>query len=228
MQYAEWVAPIVPVLKADGKSLRICGNFKVTVNKASQLDCYPIPKIEDLFATLAHGKTFTKLDMSQAYQQLLLDEDSRNYVVVNTHKGLFRYNRLPFGIASAPAIFQRVMVCLLKGIPGVIVYLDDILIMGSSTEEHLATLDKIFHAEATGCGAQTEENKCVFLAPSVTYLGHRLDAQGLRPVEEKVKAVQGVSTPKNATELKSYLGMLSYYLNSFLTCQQNWPPCTNC
>ena len=210
VQYAEWAAPIVPVLKADGKSLRICGDFKVTVNKASQLDRYPIPKIEDLFATLAHGKTFTKLDMSQAYQQLLLDEDSRNYVVVNTHRGLFRYNRLPFGIASAPAIFQRVMECLLKGIPGVIVYLDDILITGSSTEEHLATLDKVFQ-KLQDAGLKLKRNKCVFLAPSVTYLGHRIDAQGLHPVEEKVKAVQGVPTPKNVTELKSYLGMLSYY-----------------
>ena len=77
MQYAEWAAPTVPVLKADGKSLRICSDFKVTVNKASKLDRDPIPKIEDLFATLAHGKTFTKFDMSQAYQQLLLDDDSK-------------------------------------------------------------------------------------------------------------------------------------------------------
>ena len=102
VEYAEWAAPIVPILKSDSKSLRICGNFKVTVNKASKLDCYPIPKIEDLFATLAHGKTFTKLDMSQAYQQLLLDEDSKKCVVINTHRDLFRYNRLPFGISSAP------------------------------------------------------------------------------------------------------------------------------
>ena len=127
VQYAKWAVPIVPVLKADGRLLRICGNFKVTVNKASKLDRYPIPKIEDLFATLAQGKTFTKLDVSQAYQQLLLEEDSKEFVVVNTHRGLFRYNRLPFGISSALAIFQRVMECLLKGIPRVIVYLDDIL-----------------------------------------------------------------------------------------------------
>ena len=132
MQYAEWAAPTVPVLKADGKSLRICSDFKVTVNKASKLDRDPIPKIEDLFATLAHGKTFTKFDMSQAYQQLLLDDDLKKYVVVITHRGLFRYNRLPFVISSAPAILQRVMECLLKGIPGVIVYLDDILITGST------------------------------------------------------------------------------------------------
>ena len=98
-------------------------------------------------------------------------------MVVNTHKGLFRYDRLPFGIASAPAIFQRVMECLLKGIPGVIVYLDDILITGSSTEEHLATLDKVFQM-LQDAGLKLKQNKCVFLATSVTYLGHRPDTQG--------------------------------------------------
>ena len=83
------------VLKADGKSVRVCGDFKVTINQASRLDRYPIPKIEDLLARLAGGKLFTKLDMSQAYQQLLLNEESKKYVVINTHRGLFRYNRLP-------------------------------------------------------------------------------------------------------------------------------------
>ena len=136
--------------------------------------------------------------MSQVYQQLLLEEDSKKFVVVNTHRGLFCYNRLPFGILSAPAIFQRVMECLLKGIPGVIVYLDDILITGSSSEEHLATLDKVFQ-KLQDAGLRLKQNKCVFLAPSVTYLGHCIDAQGLHPVEEKVKAVQEVSTPKNVT-----------------------------
>jgi len=95
VQFADWAAPIVPVLKADGKCLRICGDFKVTVNKASKLDRYPIPKIEDLFATLSHGTSFSKLDMSQAYQQIMLDDDSKNYVVINTHRGLFCYNQLP-------------------------------------------------------------------------------------------------------------------------------------
>ena len=87
------------------KSIRICGDFKLTVNTASKLDRYPIPKIDDLVATLAGGERFTKLDMSQAYLQLVLSEDSKQYVVINTHKGLFRYNRFPFGIASAPGIF---------------------------------------------------------------------------------------------------------------------------
>ena len=99
-------------------------------NSASKLDQYPILKIDDLVTTLAWGEKFTKLDMSQAYLQLTLSEDSKQYVVINTHKGLFRYNRLPWGIASAPGIFQRVMEGLLSDIPGVLVYLDDILITG--------------------------------------------------------------------------------------------------
>ena len=96
VQFAEWAAPIVQVLKSDNKSIHICGNFKLTVNKASKLDRYPIPKIDDNFIAV-----FTKLDMSQSYQQ---NEESKQYVVINTHKGLFRYNH---GISSAPAIFQR-------------------------------------------------------------------------------------------------------------------------
>ena len=81
--------------------------------------------------------------MSQAYQQILLDEPSKNLVVINTPKGLFKYNRLPFGVSCAPGIFQRVMDSLLKGIPGVVVYLDDILITGPSEEEHLSSLKQV-------------------------------------------------------------------------------------
>ena len=71
VEFAEWAAPVVPVIKQDKKSLRLCGDFKLTVNRASKLDTYPIPKIEDLFAQLAGGKSFSKLDMAQAYQQLV-------------------------------------------------------------------------------------------------------------------------------------------------------------
>ena len=106
VQHADWAAPIVPVMKADKCSVCICGDFKQTVNKASPLDKYPIPKIEDLFSKLAGGQKFTKLDMSQAYQQLCLDDDSTKYVVINTSKGLFKYNRLPFGISSAQLYFS--------------------------------------------------------------------------------------------------------------------------
>ena len=210
VQFSEWAAPIVPVLKSDKTTICICGDFKLTVNEASHLDRYPIPKIEDLFATLSSGITFTKLDMSQAYQQLLLDDDSKQYVVINTHKGLFKYNRLPFGVSSAPGIFQRVMESVLQGIPGVVVYIDDILVTGQTEAEHLASLKEVL-ARLSKAGLRLKKNKCEFMLPSVTYLGYKIDAEGLHPVEEKVKAVQEAPRPRNVTELKSYLGLLTYY-----------------
>jgi hypothetical protein len=112
----------------------------MTVNPVSKLDKSPIPRVEDVFATLEKGKLFTKLDLSQAYLQLPLDSE---YTVIDTHKGLFRYTRLPYGIASAPGIFQRMMESLLQGIPGVTVYIDDILISSATEEEHLKALEEV-------------------------------------------------------------------------------------
>ena len=101
VRHAEWAATIVPIIKSDN-TVRICGDFKVTINAVSKLDRYPIPKIEDLLTRLSGGRSYTKLDLKRAYQQLLLDEVSKQLVVINTHKGLFCYNRLPYGISSAP------------------------------------------------------------------------------------------------------------------------------
>ena len=143
IESSEWAAPIVPVIKCDKKSIRICGDFRVTVNPVSRLNRYPIPKIEDLFATLKNGKVFSKIDLSQAYQQLPLGEESQKLCVINTHKGLYRYTRLPFGIASAPGIFQKTMERLLHGIAGVVVYIDDILISNPTEEEHLQSVEEV-------------------------------------------------------------------------------------
>ena len=117
VQFSKWATPIVPIVREDG-SVRICGDYKMTVNKVSKLDNYPIPcKSEDVHVTLNGNQQFTKLDMSQAYQQLMLSEESKQFTTINTHKGLFQYNRLPFGISSALGIYQRVMDNLLQGTP---------------------------------------------------------------------------------------------------------------
>ena len=210
INYSDWAAPIVPVLKSDCKSVRVCGDFRMTVNPVSKLNRYPIPKVEDLFATLERGKTITKLDLSQAYQQLQLDAESRKYVVINTHKGLFRYTRLPYGISSAPGIFQKSMEGLLHGIPHVTVCIDDILITGETEAEHLQTLEEVLKRLAKA-GLRIKKKKCKFMVPSVSYLGHVIDANGLRPLPEKVQAIQQAPTSKNVTELKSYLRLLTYY-----------------
>ena len=148
--------------------------------------------------------------MSQAYQQICLDEESQKFVVINTSKGLFRYNRLPFGISSAPGIFQRVIENLLQGIPNVVIYLDDILITGSSEEQHLTNLSEVLK-RLQQAGLRLKKEKCEFLATSVIYLGHKIDAKGLHPTNDKVDAISRAPTPKNCTELKAYLGLLNYY-----------------
>ena len=210
VQLADWAAPIVPVLKGDKSSVRICGDFRQTVNPVSKLDRYPIPKVEDLFTTLANGKSFTTIDLSHAYQQLPLDESSKQYVVVNTLKGLFRYTRLPFGISSAPGIFQRVIESILQGIPGVVAYLDDILVTGSTDQEHLAALEEVLR-RLESAGLRVRKEKCHFMAPSVSYLGHKIGADGIHPLPKKVEAIREAPSPTCVMELKAYLGLLTYY-----------------
>ena len=99
VEHSEWASPIVAVLKQDKQTVQICGDFKQTVNPVSKLDKYPIPKVEDLFAKLAKGKRYTKLDLSQAYLQVPIDEESKRILVVNTSKGLFHYTRLPYRVS---------------------------------------------------------------------------------------------------------------------------------
>lgn len=213
VKHSDWACPVVPILKQDG-SIRLCGDYKLTVNRVSLLEQYPIPKIEDLFTALAGGQQFSKLDMSHAYAQILMDEDSKKYLTVNTHKGLFAYNRLPFGVSSAPAIFQRTMEGLLQGIPMVAVYLDDILVTGLNAQDHLKNLNEVL-GRLEEAGLRLKRSKCELLKDEVCYLGHKVNAQGLHPMKSKVKAISEAPAPSNVSELKAYLGLLNYY-NRFL------------
>lgn len=206
---SDWASPIVVVPKADG-SIRLCGDYKVSVNKVIQIEQYPLPTAEDLFATLAGGKVFSKLDLSNAYLQLELDDQSKQYLPVNTHLGLFQFNRLAFGIASAPAIFQGTMDKILQGIPRVCCYLDDILIAASSEQEHNKILKEVL-SRLENYNITVKRHKCELKKSSVEYLGHRVDADGLHPTTQKLDAIKQAPTPTNLTELKSYLGLLNYY-----------------
>ena len=209
VSHADWAAAIVPVLKPNG-SVRICGDYKLTVNRAVKIDTYPIPRLEDLFAALSGGKFFTKLDMSQAYNQLCLDDESKPYTVINTHRGLFRYNRLCFGVSSAPGIFQRAMEQLLRGLPGVLCYLDDILICGSSAEEHSSRLRKVLSI-LQDKGLKLHPDKCVFGVSEVCYLGYVINASGIHPDTNKVKAIADAPRPSSVKQLQAFLGSLGFY-----------------
>ena len=115
---SDWATPIVAVPKPDGK-VRICGDYKITLNPTLEVDRYPLPSPESLFATLSGGRIFSKIDLSHAYQQVLLDNASQELVTITTHRGLYCYTRLPFGVASAPSLFQRIMDTVLRGLPNV-------------------------------------------------------------------------------------------------------------
>ena len=128
---SKWATPIVPVVKRDN-SVRLCGDYKLTVNKVILPDGNPLPTHEDLFSSLSGGVIFSKLDLSHSYNRLIMNDEAKQYLIINTHGGLFRCSRLSFGISSAVAIFQREMENLFRGVPGVAVYLDDILVTGHS------------------------------------------------------------------------------------------------
>ena len=209
VEFSRWATPVVPVLKRDG-SFRICGDFKVTLNPALEVDQHPIPKPEDIFASLAGGELFTTLDLYQAYQQLLLDEESSELVTLNTHLGLYCYSQLPFGVASAPAIFQGTMDQLLNGLTGVRFYLDDIIITGKSTEEHLNHLPRLLEW-LQDKGFRLKKDKCHFLQSSVEYLGHVIDTNGLHTTPTKQQAIAEARAPTNTSELRSFLGLVNYY-----------------
>ena len=126
VDFSEWAAPIVAMPKKDGW-VRICGDYKVTVNPVLNINQYPLARPEDLFAAFAGGQHFTKLGLKYAYQQLILEKELRRYVEINTHRGLYQYMRLPCSIASAPTIFQKTIDMILQGMPGVICYINNIL-----------------------------------------------------------------------------------------------------
>lgn len=206
---SDWASPIVIVPKSDG-NIRLCVDCKVTINKVINTEHYPLPNISDIFANLSGYRYYAKIDLSGAYMQVRVSEESRKYLTINTHKGLFEYLRLPFGITSAASTFQRVMDEILKDLEGIQCYLDDILV-GSDTIEGLKQKVLEVFDRLQRYKVKVNLEKCEFLVEKVAYLGHEISENGLSPCEEKVKAIAKVPTPKDAAQLKSYLGMVNYY-----------------
>lgn len=208
-QHSEWATPLVVVRKKNG-TLRLCGDYRSTVNLATKASSYPLPTPEEVFSTLRGGKIFSTLDLTQAYQQLKVSESTSELLTINTIKGLYKVKRLPFGISAAPAIFQKFMESTLSGIPGVCVYLDDVIVGGASNEEHTERLELILERLANA-NLRISKEKCVFAVPEVKFLGHQIDAQGIHPTEDKVRAITEARAPTNKQELQSFLGLLTFY-----------------
>ena len=209
VNHVDWAGPIVPVPKKDG-SIRICGNYKVTVNPSLLVDQNPLPKPSDLIAILTGGKKFTKMDMSTAYQQILLEDESAKLLTINTHQGLYQYTRLPFGVASAPALFQKAMDSILQGIPHCIFYVDDILVTGRSDAEHSKNLETVLQ-RLQKQGVPLKREKYSFFQDFVEYLGHTINAQGIHTTDKKVRAIVSAPSPRNLAELRGFLELLNDY-----------------
>ncbi|XP_075539783.1 uncharacterized protein LOC142574626 [Dermacentor variabilis] len=206
---AEYATPAVPVIKKDG-SIRLCGDYKTTINPSLDITHYPLPKIDDLLAALAGGLHFTKIDLNRAYQQVFMAEESKKYLTLNTQKGLFTVNRLPFGIASAPGIFQKIMDTMLKGLSGVCCYLDDILVTGKTAEEHLINLEALLK-RLSERGVRVKKEKCAFFQNELCYLGHKISAEGIAASPDKIEAVIKAAAPTTKQQLQSFLGVVNYY-----------------
>ena len=207
---SQWAAPLVTIMKPDGKSVRLCGSYNLTVNRASQLEQYPLPKVDELLTQLSGGKNFSVIDLEQAYLQIPLAEASQQYTAVNTHKGLFTATRLVYGISSGPAIFQRHIETLLAGIPNTTVFLDDICVTGPTDAAHLANLEEVLKRLAQE-NLRINPKKCRWFLPEVSYLGVRINKEGLHPTDQKVAAVRDAPTPENVSQLRTYLGMLNHF-----------------
>ena len=197
------------VPKKDG-SVRICGDYKTTVNPELQAEQYPLPRIGDIFANLAGGQKFSKIDLRQAYHQLEMEEDSKKYLTINTHMGLFQYNRLVFGITSAPAIWQRTIDQVLEGTSGTSCILDDMIISGKDDDVHLTNLEEVLQRLQLH-GLRANKAKCEFFKEKITYCGHDIDSNGLHKSAEKVEAVLKAPRPNDVAEVRSFLGLINYY-----------------
>ncbi|UYV65945.1 hypothetical protein LAZ67_3005963, partial [Cordylochernes scorpioides] len=206
---SQWATPVVVVPKKN-KEMRICCDFKVTLNRFLDTAAYPLPTQQDLFAILAKGKYFSKLDLSSAYLQLEVATSTQPFLTINTHKGLFRFRRMPFGLANAPSYFQSVMDRVLAGIEGVICYIDDVLIATVSVEKHLAVLKTVF-LRLEKYNIKLKKDKCKFVQREIEYLGHLIKEDGIRPLDHKVQALQKAKCPTNISELRSFLGLVNYY-----------------
>ena len=148
--------------------------------------------------------------MTQAYHQIPLTKESQSYLTVNTHVGLFSFTRLPNGVHTGPAIFQRTMDSTLAGIPNVVCYLDKILVAGVDKDDQLNSLSQVFE-KLSAAMFQVKKAKCEFEKKLVQYLGHIIDGEGLHPTDEKLAAVRDVPRPTDVTSLKSFLGLIVFY-----------------
>ena len=208
----EWVNSMVTVVKPNGK-LRICIDPR-NLNKAIKREHYPMKTIEEIASRMPNATTFPVLDASSGFWQVKLDDPSSKLCTFNTPFGRYKFNRLPFGISSAQDVFQAVTSEMFEDIEGVEVIVDDILVWGSTVEEHDARLERVLERTQER-NLKLNKDKSQIRLKEISYIGHILSQDGIKPDPRKVQAIMKLEIPENKEELQRFLGMTTY-LSKFI------------
>lgn len=207
-QPTEWCAAMVPVLKPNRQEVRCCADLR-RLNQTVRGEKYILPTVEEILPRLAGSRVFTSLDAASGFYQIPLHKDSQKLTTFITPFGRYTFRRLPFGITSAPEIFQRKMAETLVGLEGTEVYMDDILVHGENKEIHDERLAKVLKV-IEAAGLKLNKRKCRFRQDRIHFLGHVIDKDSVCPDPDKVAGIENFPQPQNATELKRFLGMVNY------------------
>jgi len=202
-----WVSPLVVAPKSDG-DVRLCVDLR-RANEAIVRERHPMPTVEDLLHDINGSIVFSKLDLKWGFHQVMLDEASRDITTFVTHRGLFRYKRLMFGLCSAPEKYNKIIRDVLKNCQGCANIADDVIVYGKTLAEHdknlIAVLDTLRES-----GLTVNEKKCKFRLPKLTFFGHDLSRRGIETSEEIIAAIQDCESAKTASEARSFIGLVQY------------------
>ena len=205
-----WASPVVIVDKKDSTQ-RFSVDYR-GLNKITKIDRYPLPRIDELLKTFRTANWFTTLDLASGYWQVEMNEADKEKTAFITHKGLYEFNVMPFGLCNAPETFQRLMNFVLQDFLGkfVAVYLDDIIIYSRTFEQHIDHIQLVFEALRTAT-LKIKLKKGFFCFPNIAFLGHIVGRNGISPDLTKVEKIKNFPEPTNLKELRGALGLFSYY-----------------
>ena len=206
-----WSSPVVLVRKKNGKR-RFCIDFR-RVNQVTRRDAYPLPQVEATLSKLREARFISTLDLTNGYWQVPLAPENRPITAFTVPgRGFYQFKVMPIGLHSAPATFQRLLDSVIGPDlePRAFAYLDDIIVLGRTFEEHLQNLREVLH-RLQAANLRINPEKCEFGRTELKYLGHVVTAQGVRTDPDKVQAILGMPPPTNLRELRRFLGMVSWY-----------------
>lgn len=205
-----WAANVVLVKKKDG-TRRLCIDYR-DLNEVTVKDAYPVPRIDETLDALGSAKWFSTLDLSSGYWQVALDEDAKDKSSFVVRNGLYRWKVMPFGLTNAPATFERLMEKVMKGLQWeiLLIYLDDVIVYGRSVEEEIQRLRTTF-SRLRAANLKLKPSKCHLFCKSVLYLGHVVTSQGISTDPDKVRVIVDWPRPNCKKEVRSFLGLASYY-----------------